>query len=98
MRYLVSLLAAWVLLACGPSTAAPKPPAASAQNPAGPAANSPGAATRNPDEADPQLVEAARREGSVVWYTSVDLSVAQSLARAFTEKYGVQAEVNRNGS
>jgi iron(III) transport system substrate-binding protein len=102
MRYPVSLLlAAWVVLACGPSTAAPaapKPPAASAQNPAGPGANPPGAATGNPDVADPQLVEAARREGSVVWYTSVDLSVAQSLAKAFTEKYGVQAEVNRNGS
>jgi iron(III) transport system substrate-binding protein len=95
MRYAAFLLlAAWIALSCGPSTAAPAP----AQNPAGPAANPPGAASRNPDEADPQLVEAARREGSVVWYTSVDLSVAQSLAKAFTDKYGVQADVNRNGS
>jgi iron(III) transport system substrate-binding protein len=55
-------------------------------------------APTNPDEPDPQLVEAARRDGLVVWYTSVDLTVAQLLAEAFTAKYGIQAEVNRNGS
>jgi iron(III) transport system substrate-binding protein len=102
MRSLVSLLlVAWVALACAPSpaapAAAPKPPSGSAQSPGG-APAPPATAARDPDEADPQLVEAARREGSVVWYTSVDLSVAQSLAKAFTEKYGVQVEVNRNGS
>ena len=94
MRYLVSLLLlASVVLAC-----APAPVATTAQSPGAPPAAPAPAASRDPDEPDPQLVEAARREGSVVWYTSVDLSVAQSLAKAFTEKYGVQAEVNRNGS
>jgi iron(III) transport system substrate-binding protein len=91
MSYLASfVLVAWLVLSCAPAPAAP----AGAPSAAGAGST----AARDPDQADPQLVEAARREGSVVWYTSVDLTVAQSLAKAFTERYGVQAEVNRNGS
>src|SRR5262249_10899063 len=78
--------------AAGGNAPAP-PPVRSAETTA-----SAGAGASASGEVDPQLVEAARREGSVVWYTSVDLSVAQTMAQAFTAKYGIPAEVNRNGS
>ena len=31
----------------------------------------------------PELIEAARKEGKVVWYTSVDLLVAERIGKAF---------------
>jgi iron(III) transport system substrate-binding protein len=102
MRYLALFtLTAWLVAACAAPAAPPAAPAggnAPAAPPARPAETtaSPGASASG--ELDPQLVEAARREGSVVWYTSVDLSVAQTMAQAFTAKYGIPAEVNRNGS
>jgi iron(III) transport system substrate-binding protein len=47
----------------------------------------------------PALVAAARKEGKVVWYTSVDLPVAEKVARAFEAKYpGISVRVERNGS
>src|SRR5450631_3966935 len=36
----------------------------------------------------PQLIEAARKEGKVVWYTAIDLSVAEKIAGGFKEKFG----------
>jgi iron(III) transport system substrate-binding protein len=45
------------------------------------------------------LIDAAKKEGSVVWYSSVDLPVAERIAKAFETKYpGVAAKVQRNGS
>jgi iron(III) transport system substrate-binding protein len=45
------------------------------------------------------LIDAARREGTVVWYTSVETSVAEEMAHKFESKYsGIKVEVNRTGS
>jgi iron(III) transport system substrate-binding protein len=45
------------------------------------------------------LIDAAKKEGSVAWYTSVDLPVAERVAKAFEAKYpGVAVKVQRNGS
>jgi iron(III) transport system substrate-binding protein len=47
----------------------------------------------------PQLIEAAKKEGKVVWYTSVDLPLAEKVAKAFETKYpGVKARVERTGA
>jgi iron(III) transport system substrate-binding protein len=47
----------------------------------------------------PALIEAARKEGKVVWYTSVDLPLAEKVARAFEAKYpGVAVRVDRTGA
>lgn len=47
----------------------------------------------------PQLVEAARKEGKIVWYTSVDLPVAEKVAKAFEGKFpGVAVRVERTGA
>ena len=35
----------------------------------------------------PELIEAAKKEGKVVWYTAVDLPVAERLGKAFEAKY-----------
>jgi iron(III) transport system substrate-binding protein len=46
-----------------------------------------------------QLIAAAEKEGKVVWYTSVDLPVAEKIARAFEAKYPtISVRVERNGS
>ncbi len=45
------------------------------------------------------LIEAAKREGKVVWYTSVDLPLAEKVAKAFETKYpGVTTRVERSGA
>jgi iron(III) transport system substrate-binding protein len=47
----------------------------------------------------PQLIEAARKEGKVVWYTAIDLSVAEKIAGAFKEKFGgIELRVERTGA
>jgi len=47
----------------------------------------------------PQLIEAANKEGKVVYYTSIDLPVAERIAKAFEAKYpGVAARVERTGA
>jgi iron(III) transport system substrate-binding protein len=47
----------------------------------------------------PALIEAAKKEGKVVWYTSVDLPLAEKVARAFEAKYpGVAVRVDRTGA
>jgi iron(III) transport system substrate-binding protein len=47
----------------------------------------------------PGLIEAAKKEGQVVYYTSTDLPVAEKLARAFEAKYpGIAARVERTGA
>ena len=46
----------------------------------------------------PALIEAAKKEGRVVWYTSVDLPLSERVARSFEAKYpGVAVRVERTG-
>ncbi len=47
----------------------------------------------------PQLIEAAKKEGKVAYYTSLDLPVAERVAKAFEAKYpGVAVRVERTGA
>ncbi len=47
----------------------------------------------------PQLIEAAKKEGKVVWYTSIDLAVAEKIAEAFKAKFpGIEVRVERTGA
>src|SRR5882762_1901809 len=47
----------------------------------------------------PALIEAAKKEGQVIHYTSTDLSVAEKLAKAFEAKYlGIAVRVERTGA
>ena len=47
----------------------------------------------------PALVEAAKKEGKVVWYTSVDLPLAERIAKSFEVKFpGVACRVERSGA
>jgi iron(III) transport system substrate-binding protein len=47
----------------------------------------------------PALIEAAKKEGKVVWYTSVDLPLAEKIAKAFEAKYpGITVRVERSGA
>jgi iron(III) transport system substrate-binding protein len=52
-----------------------------------------------PSSVTRELVEAARKEGKVVFYTSTDIQVAEALAKAFEAKYpGIRAQVERTGA
>src|SRR3954468_4063290 len=45
------------------------------------------------------LIEAAKKEGKVVYYTSIDLPVAEKIAKAFEAKYpGIAVRVERTGA
>lgn len=59
-----------------------------------------GAAAQSPVyRITPELEAAARREGKVVYYTSIDVKVAEDLAKAFERRYpGIKVEVERNGA
>jgi iron(III) transport system substrate-binding protein len=47
----------------------------------------------------PALIEAAKKEGKIVWYTSVDLPVAERVGKAFEAKYpGIACRVERTGA
>ena len=47
----------------------------------------------------PALIEAAKKEGKVSWYTSVDLPVAEKIAKAFEAAYpGISMKVERSGA
>ncbi|HST01545.1 MAG TPA: extracellular solute-binding protein, partial [Usitatibacter sp.] len=50
-------------------------------------------------ETTPAMVAAAEKEGKIVWYNSVDVKVAEAIARAFKEKYPkIDVQVERTGS
>jgi iron(III) transport system substrate-binding protein len=52
-----------------------------------------------PPVAAQSLMEQAKKEGKVVWYSSLGLSVAQKVCEAFTKKgLGITCELNRDGS
>ncbi|MFO1082348.1 MAG: extracellular solute-binding protein [Reyranellaceae bacterium] len=47
----------------------------------------------------PELVDAAKKEGKVSYYTAMDLSVAEPMARAFEAKFpGIKVTVERTGA
>ena len=59
----------------------------------------PVAAQPAPTTITPALIEAAKKEGKVVWYTAVDVKVAEQLAKAFEGKFpGVKVQVERSGA
>jgi iron(III) transport system substrate-binding protein len=50
-------------------------------------------------ETTPAMVAAAAKEGKVVWYTAVDVKVAETLAKAFRAEYpNIDVDVERSGS
>ena len=56
-------------------------------------------AAPQPTPVTPELVEAAKKEGKIVYYTAIDIKVAQNLAKAFEQKYpGITVQVERTGS
>jgi iron(III) transport system substrate-binding protein len=58
-----------------------------------------GAAAPPAEPVTPALIDAANREGKVVWYTSIDLPVAEGIAKSFEAKYpGVTCRVERAGA
>jgi len=61
---------------------------------------SPARAAAPPAEAiTPQLIEAAKKEGKVVWYTAIDLAVAEKIAETFKAKFaGIEVRVERTGA
>ena len=47
----------------------------------------------------PALVEAARKEGKITYYTAMEINVAEAVGKAFEAKYpGVKVRVERTGS
>src|SRR5882672_11032775 len=56
------------------------------------------AAAPPPEAITPALIAAAKREGTVVWYTSADLQLAQTVGKVFEQKFpGITARVERAG-
>jgi iron(III) transport system substrate-binding protein len=57
------------------------------------------AAAPEPSAITPALVEAARREGKLAFYTAMDLPVAEKLAKTFEAKFsGIAVRVERSGA
>jgi iron(III) transport system substrate-binding protein len=47
----------------------------------------------------PALIEAAKKEGKVIYYTSIDLPLAEKIAKSFEAKYpGIAVRVERSGA
>lgn len=47
----------------------------------------------------PELEAAAKREGKLIYYTSIDVKVAEDLAKAFEKRYPeIKVQVERNGA
>src|ERR1700747_807791 len=47
----------------------------------------------------PERVEAAKKEGKVIYYTSIDLPIAEKIAKSFEAKFpGVAVRVERSGA
>jgi iron(III) transport system substrate-binding protein len=57
------------------------------------------AAAPEPTAVTPALIEAAKKEGKVVWYAAMDLPVSERVARGFEARYpGVAVRIERTGS
>lgn len=56
------------------------------------------AAAPAPTAATPDLLAKAKQEGTVVWYTSIELQTAEKIAKAFEAAHaGIKVQVERNG-
>src|SRR5258708_16771813 len=57
------------------------------------------AAAPAPVSIAPDLIEAARKEGKVILYSSMDLPVGEKLGKAFEAQYpGIAVQIERSGS
>src|ERR1700742_533125 len=57
------------------------------------------AAAPPPSSVTPELIEAARKEGKISYYSALELNVAERLAKAFEAKYpGISVHVERSGA
>src|ERR1700692_2113316 len=57
------------------------------------------AAAPPPASVTPELIEAARKEGKVSYYSALELNVAEQLGKAFETKYpGIAVRVERSGA
>ena len=57
------------------------------------------AAVPAPSTATPELIAAAKKEGTVVFYTSIELQTAEKLAKAFEAAHPeIKVQVERNGA
>ena len=57
------------------------------------------AAAPQPSKVTPALIEAARKEGKVSFYSALELNVAERLGKAFEAKYpGIAVRVERSGA
>ena len=57
------------------------------------------AAAPPPTAITPALIEAAKKEGKVIYYTSIDLPLAEKIAKAFETKFpGIAVRVERTGA
>ncbi|WP_445504230.1 extracellular solute-binding protein [Microvirga sp. G4-2] len=52
-----------------------------------------------PYEPNQEMIDAAKKEGTVVWYTATDVQVSEKVGNAFEAKYpGIKVQVERSGS
>src|ERR1700760_4077659 len=57
------------------------------------------AAAPPPSSVTPELIEAARKEGKLSYYSALELNVAERLGKAFEAKYpGISCRVERSGA
>ena len=57
------------------------------------------AAAPPPSEVTPALIEAAKKEGKLSFYSALELNTAERLARTFEAKYpGISVRVERSGA
>ena len=56
------------------------------------------AARPEPSVLTPELVEAAKKEGKIAWYTADDLVLATRVSKAFEAKYGMTVQLERSGA
>src|SRR5580698_3196291 len=57
------------------------------------------AAAPAPVSITPELIEAAKKEGKVILYSSMDLPVGEKLGKAFEAKYpGIEVQIERSGA
>ncbi|KLK94714.1 iron ABC transporter substrate-binding protein [Microvirga vignae] len=52
-----------------------------------------------PYEPNQEMIDAAKKEGTVVWYTATDVQVSEKVGNAFEAKHpGIKVQVERSGS
>ncbi len=56
------------------------------------------AARPDPTPLTPEVIEAAKKEGKIAWYTADDLVLATRVSKAFETKYGMTVQLERSGA